>query len=178
MPPTRDWPLPDERVDVWVWQPTDERGPVLFYDADEVWLERSMSPTSDRLIVCRVIDGETPRREFVEILLTGKTPEVVPSREDRFGTYDPVSPDGRFVVKTSSFWVPMRTLVHEVESGKDRRLRDEPALWTGWVWWSPTGHQFLYQTFQWPLFKLRWKGTILDEEEEVRWVVHLVDLGE
>ncbi len=178
VPPKETWPSIEERVDVWAWDPKGRKEPVCIYDAQQVWLDWRMPSTSDRLFICRVVEATPVQREFVTLLFDGRGPEVVPGREERFWSSHPLNPDGRFLVKDVEDTVPEQTRVHDAQTGKSRRLRETAFLGMSRVCWSPVGHRFLYDTLESPFFRLRWKGTILDEEEEVRWVVRLVDLGE
>ncbi len=176
IPPREMWPSIEERVDVWAWDPAKEGEPVRIYDAQQVWLDWRMPPTSDRLFVCRVVEDATPRREFVELVLTGEHPEVRPTWEDRFSSRNAVSPDGRFAVRDIEGTFPVQTRVYDAETGESRRLRETALFGMDRLLWSPTGHRFLYTTLESRFFRLRWRGTIADEE--ARLVVRLVDLGE
>jgi len=176
IPPEGTWPSPEERVDVWVWDPHSEGSPVRFYDAGEVWLDWRMSVVSDRLLVCRIAEDAPPRREFVELVLTGDGPQILPGRKERWSFDNRISPDGRFAVRDIEDTFP-QTRIDDLETGQSRRLGDTCFLGMGpRLLWSPTGHRFLYETVEQPFLRLRWKGTIADEEAQP--VVRLVDLAE
>ncbi|MCK4300189.1 MAG: hypothetical protein KAX80_11685, partial [Planctomycetes bacterium] len=177
IPPREMWPSAEERVDVWAWDPDGQEEPVCIYDAQEVWLDWRMPPTSGRLFVCRVVEATRPRREFVAVLLTGGGPEIRPSRKERFWSSNPLSLDGRFTVKDVEGTFPVQTRVYDAETGETWRLRETALFGMDRLLWSPAGHRFLYNTLDRPVFRLRWKGTIADDADDARSVVRLVDLG-
>ena len=177
VPAKEMWPSTEERVDVWAWYPRTQTEPVRIYDAQEVWLDWRMPPTSGRLFVSPVVEDPTPRREFVELVLTGEHPEVRPTWEDRFSSRNAVSPDGRFLVKDMEDTFPTQTRIYDAQTGKSRRLRDTSFVGINFLCWSPTGHRLLYCTVGMPFLRLRWRGTIADETADLRSVVRLVDLG-